>query len=87
MTLIYQIFPYKWADKSSTSYDMLDFKSYIKNFNGHISSIHGSISYHHLHNYQLINLKILQKYALDLQSMTFNYQIITLQGFYITFKI
>ena len=35
----------------------------------------------------VISLQILQKYILDLQYMTFNYQIFPLQIFYITFKI
>ena len=29
----------KWPDKSTTGYDMLDFKSHIKNCNGHISQL------------------------------------------------
>ena len=36
--------------------------------------------------YQLIRLNI-AKYVLDLQHMTFNYQIFTLQILYVTFKI
>ena len=58
--------------KSTTRYDMLDFNSYIENFEW---------------IYLLIRLKILQKYALDLQHLTFNYQIFPLQIFYITFEI
>ena len=29
---LFELLTYKWADKSTTSYDRLDFKSYIKHF-------------------------------------------------------
>ena len=39
MKFNFRIYQSKWADKSTTSYDMLDFKSDIKICNGHIGQL------------------------------------------------
>ena len=62
----------KWADKSTTSYDMLDFKSYIKSLT---------------RKYLLTERHMLKLKGILLQNLKFNCPICPLQIFYITSKI
>ena len=57
MTVITEYENGRWADKSTLSYDMLDFKSYMKNLEG---------------KYLLIERHILQIQSILLQYLKFN---------------
>ena len=62
----------KWADKSTTTYNIVDFENYIKNLT---------------RKYLVIERNILKIQGILLQYLKFNYQIFTLQICYINFKI
>ena len=66
------VFYNKWPDKSTTSYNMLDFKSYLKKLYG---------------KYLVIERHMLQIQGILLQYLKLNKPICLLKIFYITFKI
>ena len=64
--------PVKWADKSTTSYDMLEFKSYAKSLT---------------RKYLVIGPHVLQIQGILLQLLMLNLPICQLQTFYLTLKM
>ena len=62
----------KWPDKSTTSYDMLDFKRYAANLTS---------------KYRVIERHLLQIQGILLHYLKLNWPICPLQIFYLTFKM